>query len=683
LSEWNHRPPEGGYGYTEPNDLPPAEKSNFGRIALILVLTGILLLLSWVGLKAFRVYQSSQDLLSLQPRAEALLAGGLSDLDPDAAVALVNDARADIVTLNKELAFLGPLAPVLGGLPQVGPLAAAAPHLLAMADAGSEAAALAADGLASALAIIRQDGFGTNQIGDLLPLIQQATPQLTEASAALARYSAARADLETAVAIDDLSWRVRQLLATADELVPAAEAGLRLAPQLPLLLGMNGPQRYLIMAQNEDELRPTGGFLTGAGVLTVENGRILDLSLSDANSVDDWANKPYTFPPQPYYDFMLAEMFLFRDANFWPDFPTSARQAMDLYSYGRDTSGLSGAVALDQEFLRLLVEATGPIEVGDGRVISADTLIRTLQQARDPDQGEAIGDWVGDRKAFLAGFAGAILSRVETDFAAIDPVKLARNMVTALDEHHLQLYLPQSDAAALAAAGWDGSLPAAPPGDFWMVVDTNMGFNKVNIYIDRAFDYAIDLSDMAAPRAQLVTTYTHSGQPTGEPCYQGVEAEFEAGSDYLSLADKCYWNYVRAYLPTGSFLLDSSRHVVPAETLFSGQTWDSTAQPVEEPTGLATFANFMLLPQGETAKFSLLYTLPAGVVQPQADGTTLYELRVNKQAGTRPEPLAIRVTLPQGAELVETSPSGALITGNVVTFESTLESNTILRLRFR
>jgi hypothetical protein len=117
--------------------------------------------------------------------------------------------------------------------------------------------------------------------------------------------------------------------------------------------------------------------------------------------------------------------------------------------------------------------------------------------------------------------------------------------------------------------------------------------------------------------------------------------------------------------------------------LFSGQTWDSTAQQVDEPTTLTTFANFMLLPQGETAEFNLLYTLPAGVVQPQPDGTILYELRVNKQAGTRPEPLAILVTLPQGVELVETSPSGASIAGNVVTFESTLESNTILRLRFR
>lgn len=682
MSEHNRWAADAAY---DPSPTPEPESvasGNFGRIALLLVLAGILLVLSWVGLKGFRVYQAGQDLLTLQPRAEALMAGGLTDVDANEAVALVSEARADIITLKRELAFVGPLTPVLGRLPRVGPLVEATPALLEMADAGSEAALWAADGLAPALGVVQQDGFGAGQIGDLLPLIQDATPQLNEAAAALDRVAQARAALETTVAVSDLPWRVQQLVALVDEWLPAAQAGLRLAPQLPQLLGLNGPQRYLIMAQNEDELRPTGGFLTGAGVITVENGRILDLALSDANSVDDWANKPYAFPPQPYYDFMLAEMFLFRDANFWPDFPTSARQAMDLYAYGQDVSGLSGAIALDQEFLRLLVDATGPIEVGDGQAISAGNLIRTLQSARDPEEGEAIGDWVGDRKAFLSGFAGAILGRMESDFSSVDPVKLARNIRVALDERHLQLYIPAAEDV-LGTAGWNGGLPAAPPGDFWMVVDTNMGFNKVNLYIDRAFDYRVDLTNVEAPSGHLATTYHHSGLPTGEPCYQGVEDEFEAGADYLALADKCYWNYVRAYVPTGSTLTESSRHVVDASTLFSGQTWDSTAQTIEDPSGLTTFANFMLVAQGETAEFDLAYNLPGGVVQSQADGTMVYELRVNKQAGTRPEPVRIAVTLPSGREVVEVSPPAAQQDAGTVVFETSLEANAVFRIRFR
>ncbi|MEZ4516249.1 MAG: DUF4012 domain-containing protein [Chloroflexota bacterium] len=498
------------------------------------------------------------------------------------------------------------------------------------------------------------------------------------------RYTQARSELDKAVNTEDLPWRVQQLLMLADEWVPTGQAGLELAPQLPALLGMDGPRRYLIMAQNEDELRPTGGFLTGAGVITIEDGRILDLSLRDANGVDNWREKPYNDPPQPYYDFMLSELFLFRDSNFWADFPTSAQQAMDLYAYGQDESALSGAVAIDQEFLRLLVDATGPIQLDEGREINSGNLIRTLQQARDPEEGQEIRDWVGDRKAFLSGFAGAIRGKLESDFSSIDPVKLARNMQTTLQQHHLQIYVPDQGAAeVLAQAGWDGGLPSAPPGDFWMMVDTNMGFNKVNLFVNREFDYAIDLTQPATPAARLTTTYIHTGDPTGEPCYQGVEEEFEQGAEYLALANKCYWNYVRVYVPTGSTLTDSSRQVVPAETLFRNQTWDSTAQPITETDKLTTFANFMLVPQGETAEFYVDYTLPQGILQAQADGSTLYELHIRKQAGTRSEPLRIHVVLPSGSEIIDIQPRPTVQSGNEVSFDTTLESDSVFQIRFR
>lgn len=676
--------PEYPFSHAEgPEPIPPSPNRT-GRIARLLIAGGLVLLLGWATIKGYRIYQATQGLLSLQAEAESLLAGGLDAVDPAATVDLVTGARADIASLDRELAFMKPLAPVLGNLPQVGPLAVALPYLLEMADAGSEAGAMAVQGLAPALSIVQRDGFGMSQVGELLPILQQATPQLDAAAQSLERYATARAALDSAVNTDDLPWRVRQLLVLADEWVPAGQAGLRLAPQLPLLLGMNGPQRYLIMAQNEDELRATGGFLTGAGVLTLENGRILDLSLRDANGVDNWREKPYDLPPQPYYDFMLSEMFLFRDANFWPDFPTSAQKAMDLYAYGQDESGFSGAVAIDQEFLRLLVDATGPISLEQGRNINSGNLIATLQKARDPEEGQAIGDWVGDRKAFLAGFAGAIRAKLEDDFSAIDPVSLARHMITALDGRHLQVYVREPAAAeALARAGWDGGLPTAPPGDMWMVADTNVGFNKVNLYVNRSFDYHVDLTAPGAATARLAAAYTHSGEASDEPCYQGVDEEFEQGAEYLALANKCYWNYVRVYVPGGSMLTESSRHVVPAESLFRNETWDSIAQPVAEIDGLTTFANLMLVPQGGTAEFYVSYTLPPGILQTLMDGTTVYELRVQKQAGTRPEPVHIEIALPPDAKILETSPAGAHHAGNHITFDAVLESDTIFRIRFR
>ena len=274
---------------------------------------------------------------------------------------------------------------------------------------------------------------------------------------------------------------------------------------------------YLIMAQNEDELRATGGFLTGAGVVTVENGRIADLRFRDSSDVDNIAAKPYDFPPQPLYDFMGLEIFVFRDANFWPDFPTSARKAMDLYAYGLDVEPLDGVIAIDQEFLRLLVEAIGPVPIPDSeQVINANNLLQILREARDIQEGQEVGEWVLNRKAFLGGFAAAIRGKVETEFGSIDLPTLARNMSAAADRRHLSIYLRDPDAAtALAATGWDGRLPTAPPGDFLMAVDTNVGYNKVNLLVERALTYEVDLGPQ--PTATLNVLYTHTGEPQDEP----------------------------------------------------------------------------------------------------------------------------------------------------------------------
>jgi hypothetical protein len=660
-----------------------SSRDSTARIARLLVLAGVLILLVWLGLKAWRVYQSAQSLLAIEPEARALVAGGVKQIDPDAAEALVLRARTDIAVLHDELAIIRPITPYLGWVPRLGPTLVAAPHLLEMADAGSEAGALAVTSLKPALAIFQREDFGMTSLGELLPVVSDAAPELEDAAAAMARYAAARDALSAAVPVDTLPWRVRQLLEVSDEWLPIGEDGLRLLPQLSLLMGQGGPQRYLILAQNEDEMRATGGFITGAGVVTVQEGRITDLDFRDANNVDNWRDKPYAFPPQPFYDFMRLELFGFRDANFWPEFPVSAEKAMQLYEYGLDAPPFDGVIAIDQEFLRILVDATGPVPIpGTDQRISADNVLQTLRQARDIQEGQEIQEWVRDRKAFLGGFAAAIQAKIEMDFGSIDPLKLATNLVGAAEDRHLSIYMrdPQL-GAVLAANGWDGSLPQAPPGDFLMAVDTNMGYNKANIFIERALDYTVTLTPQS--QAHLTVTYRHTGQTTGEPCYQGVDQEFEEAAEYLAIADQCYWNYLRVYTPAGSTLLDSSRHTVPGETLYSETTWDSAGQTIEDIPWLTTFANFLLVPQGEEVITTFTYQLPTGVIVPLASGESLYQLDIRKQPGMKDEIARITVNLPNGATIIETSPAPIAVDGLRISFELNLNRNELVAIRYR
>ena len=95
-----------------------------------------------------------------------------------------------------------------------------------------------------------------------------------------------------------------------------ADEGLSLATALPGALGATntGPKTYLLLAQNEDELRPTGGFITSAGKLVLQNGRVIGLEFEgvDNDVQEDWT-RPYPAAPWQLQEYMNSPVLIFRD----------------------------------------------------------------------------------------------------------------------------------------------------------------------------------------------------------------------------------------------------------------------------------------------------------------------------------------------------------------------------------
>lgn len=661
-----------------------AESSNLGRVALLLLLTGILLLLSWAGWKAWRLYTTSSSLLDRQSELEQLAEADWREIDPDQAETLILGTHADIKALREDTAILMPVLPYMERLPEVGPLAAAAPHLLEMADAGTEAAAYAMRGLKPALQEVQKpDGSGLT-LPTLLDTIQAARPDLARSALALDRVAVARQQVTD---IETLPWRVRTLLEKGDEWLPVGQDFTRLSLALPELMGYEGPRRYLILAQNQDELRPTGGFISGAGYLELEDGEVLALDFADANLIDAWEEpgkiggsllKPYATPPMPLRDFMLLDLFLFRDANFWPDFAVSGQKAMDLYAYGRDVPPLDGVIGINQEFLKLLLQGMGPLSVPEtGETINSKNIIKSLQEAW------TLQDGVAERKAFLGPFAAAILQRVGGGLGDIDPLNLLRNTNQALNQKDLQIFVrdPQT-AALLAANNWDGRLPAPSSGDVLLVVDTNVGYNKANFLVDRAVDYQVQLADTGMNEARLTVRHNHNGEANDEPCWQGTLQEYADGAPYLALTDKCYWNYLRVYAPAGSELISGPERLIPGQTWYGGYDWQKGTETLLELPGYTTFTSWMLLPRGEEISSEFRYNLPDSIIQ-REDGASIYTLQLVKQAGTRPTIVQVALTPPPGSTVINAEPEPMAIENNTYIFSIELDQDQTVTLTYQ
>lgn len=644
------------------------------RLIWLLLLAGLVVLLIWLGLKSWRVYNAAQSLLARPAAIQDLLAEGIGDLDPAAAEELVYGVRGDVVVLRDELGFIMPLLPYLGWLPRVGPLLAAAPDLMEMADAGTEATAYAYRGIQPALIALHDDA-DNDRISLLVQTLAQSEPDLRQANQAMDRVVAARARLGDTSA---LPWRIQQLLALADPWLPRAHSALGLALVAPQMMGMSGSRSYVILAQNEDELRATGGFISGAGLLTVENGRIVNLTFKDASLINDVTTQPYDeYPPDPLRNYMLLDYFLLRDSNYWPDFPTSAQKALELYSYGEGVPLPDGVIAINQRFIRSLVEATGPVYISETReTVSGDNIIASLQNAWTLEEG------VQERKSFLSVFADAIRSKIEYKPYTINPPLFVQNLFTAAEAKDLQVYATDpAVAAVLDEIGWNGRIAPPENNDSFMVVDTSLSYNKANLFIERSVDYVLDLSG-AAPQASLTVTHSHTGTPDGEPCFQGSRDVYEEGGGYLALADKCYWNYLRVYVPAGSELTSGTEHRVPGASWFSGIDLTSTTEVYDELPGYTTFANYMLVEKGQQVTSNYAYTLPADVIQTD-NGRSRYELVVFNQAGTGPEPVTISVTLPAGAKLLSAQPEPTAVIGSTVAFDLLLATRETITLEFR
>ena len=533
-------------------------------------------------------------------------------------------ARGDLAALEAHLntvrsagrPFLW-LAPKLGWVPRYGSTLAAAPALL---DMGVELAGGGREAL-DALAPLT-DRLGGGQGGELLaealPVLSAAAPQLQDADARLARAQALRARVE-----GDLHPRLAAQLPRLDRFLPLARAGLRAAQVAPALLGADGPRTYLILAQNSHELRGTGGFISGAGFVRLDGGRIVDLKLSDAYSVDD-LTQPHPAPPRALTEQMGTQLLTLRDSNWSPDFPESSEVARALFAQDRGIA-TDGTIALDLEAVRLLVAALEPLQVSgiDQPVTGANVMdwMKRSWAAPQSTSGTvaeaATSDWWLKRKDFMGELMGAALVKLQGG-GDLNMSALAQAVVTMLEGRHLQVAVDDPALAkVLAEQGWDGSLRPPAEGDFLAVVDTNVGFNKTNAAVTETIAYRVEPANDGL-EATLTLTYTHTA-PAGAETICDRAPRY--GDSYDALINRCYWDFVRVYAPGGSELLAADGLNRPA------------AEQGEHRTTVFT-GSFSLRP-GDQHVVTLRYRLPTDIP------TSPYRLFVRKQAGTLATPLTV------------------------------------------
>jgi hypothetical protein len=283
------------------------------------------------------------------------------------------------------------------------------------------------------------------------------------------------------------------------------------------------------------ELRPTGGYIGSFGVLRVAHGTIA------LERYDSFEALP---PPEPPMDApeelaaVMARPWDLSNSNWWPDFPTSARTAVEMFR--RQGGGdVDGVLAITEATMARLVGVLGPIPVpGYSTPVTeegfGERVLWEVELKRPQDT---------PRKKFLTLLADEMFRRL---FAV--PADKVPAVVDALGRSagagDLQVWFANPTwQAEVAGSSLDGALPDAG-GDFLLLAEANMTAGKANAGLVRDLEYTVRPGKNGRLLATLRIEYRNEA-PESEvnPYYNGL---------------------VRVYVPAGSELVGDEGDLVDA-----------------------------------------------------------------------------------------------------------------------
>lgn len=402
----------------------------------------------------------------------------------------------------------------------------------------------------------------------------------------------------------------KKTLINAKEYAPDIKQALII---IPSLLGVDSPidKRYMIIMQNDKEIRPTGGFWTNYATFKIRDGLLQsDFSSNDFYSIDyaiDVIDAYFDFPdaPVPYGKYLKVERWYARDTNSSPDFPTSVDNFMFYYNLGIKYAPsvikpIDGIITIDTQVLEELMEITGPVTV-NGLTYNTDNVVLELERIASLNVREQI-----NRKGVLGDLMEAMLINLfESDVSIWSSI--IDKMVDLGIRKHIQGYSFNEEAQVLIEKYNLGGRIADPvEGDYSMVVQTNLGGDKTNWFTHKKVEHILEKEGERWVRTEKIT-YTYS----------------KPGDEYGPFTNR-FRDWVRVYTPSGSELIS-----------INGSE-DETG--VGEERNKTYFSGYLELGPGETKTIEFKYYLPENVI-----GDSVYNLLIQKQAGILEETHVVTV----------------------------------------
>ncbi len=392
-------------------------------------------------------------------------------------------------------------------------------------------------------------------------------------------------------------------------------------------LGLDKEEKiYLLLFQNNTELRPTGGFLGSYGILKIKNGKI-DLKTDDIYNLDKTAEGILKIePPWPLKKYNKVPYWFMRDANWSPDFPTSAQKVNWFYlKESKTEEKINGVIAFDLNFVSEIFEVIGPIKIKD-LTFHKNNFADLLQYEVEVGFAEK-GIPPEKRKEIIQDLAKEMEKKI-FNLSFEKWQELYKIIKKNLEEKHILFYFyDQNLENYVLEKNWGGEIKDFE-GDFLMVIDANLASLKTDPVVKKSINYKLSSLIDSEPKSKLTISYDHQGE--------------------FSWKITRYRTYTRVYLPKGSEL-------IKGEVIVNNKSIPIPLAEIEitQEFNKTVFGTFLSIEPKEKKTLSFEYKLPKEIHKQILDG--YYSLFAQKQPGTEAHILELNLEFPKN--LKSASPS--------------------------
>jgi len=388
----------------------------------------------------------------------------------------------------------------------------------------------------------------------------------------------------------------------------------------PLLtaLGDKLPQHYLVLFENNNEMRLGGGFHGSYSIVEINDGRLTNLDFKDVYELDNNYHG-HIEVPAPELQALTGEWRL-RDSNTSPDFPTSAQNAIHLLDV-EGGQGVDGVISINLSAAQAMLGTLGEVKIPSlEKPLTAEAfpaVLSTLVEAKTSGQRSP--------KAILGELLQSFLTQTQ---APETKIKLGLTAMDEIRKKQINIYhRNESVQNLLSSMGLDAEIPilGQTEGDFALFTTTNIGGNKTDAYMQTNLQHDTQILTDGSLVNSLTITRTNTFNDAALAWLKKTTAGygFTAWNPELEriLGKDINRSGLRIYVPQNSELLE-----------VTGQAHKDDLQYIFDPQmEMSYYYIDQQIAPGESQSFTVHYSLPW-----QLSGDfSQYNFQIFKQPGLK------------------------------------------------